>query len=319
MEYRELFEKIEKEKVESKIKQLDDIIESHKSGKVKYSSWESGGLLSVNVDDIDQKGKSIAFILEERYGVPSAGVRYSIAFGAIKGDKIYHSPFITVRVGSVSEFDDQHRWYDEVKILEDKDDKLIIGLKSRKVIDIYKIDLKKKDQSLIKRYDLEAEKVEQEKKDLEEKIEKSEDFKEKLELKAKILHKGYRRAEKPMCEVIERGDRKIGVIAIEMYDRDVDASVQAIDFFIYESHMKSPKKLLQVEPGWDRSAIFGERFFEVYSKKEISDKVIEESGKIRIPVKIKVIGHFRCGSPNAYSKKLGEQQVDIVYDLKKKQ
>lgn len=318
MEYRKLYEKIKKLEQKKEHKELTDIMQAEKSKYKSYTGHASGGLLSVGINNSDKSKKTLAFILEKHYSVPNYGIEYSVDFGVVKGKKTYRDGFNMVRGGRPNDIDDFHGWYNEVKILEEGENNVIIGLKSGNALDIREIDLGKDTSRLIKRYDLEKERIDKEKKELEEQAKKTEDFEEKLQLVGKKLRKNYAKARDPFYKIIEHKGKKLGIIAVETYDRDYDASTDYIDFYILGEKAEEPVKVLRRRPHYDQSYKYSKRFFSVRAKKEISDKIIEEDGKIKIPVKLTIGGTFDSGSPyRQHYEEKGKEEFDLVIEPKK--
>lgn len=319
MNYREQFEQRENEKANKEDKKhplLEKIIKDAAKGQRKYSDYSSGGQLSVNVEDVDRNGDTVAFILEQHYSVPNYGIEYSIDFGVIVGNKVYRNGFNMVRGGRPNDVDDFHGWYNTVRILAQEKDKVIIGLKSGGAIDIYEVNTKQDRIERIERYDLELEAKLKQQKELQQKAETSEDFNERLEAFGKKLKLGYAKPRDPFYKVIEHKGRKFGIIAIETYDRDYDASTETVDFYVLEQGSKEPELVLSMRPKYDKAYTYSKRFFSVRAHKEISDKVSEKDGVLTIPVKLTIRCSYGTTTWNSGSKELGEETLALKYKMK---
>ena len=147
----------------------------------------------------------------------------------------------------------------------------------------------------------------------------TEDFKEKLKLLGEEVKKDYSKCySKPFCRVIEHNGVRMGLIAVETVDRDCDASVEDLHFYILREGQEKPEKVFTRHPKYDKSYKFSERFFSVGAKKEISDELREEDGKLIIPVKLTIEGGFNLGNPFYKNyKTLAEDEFEISYELNK--
>ncbi len=250
------FENVEKSDQKIAHPLLDGIVEKEQNKFGKYLGHASGGLLSVTIVDTDMKDETLAFILEEHYGVPNAGIRYSLDFGIINGSDISRYGFYTVRGGTANEFDDFHRWYNQIKIINQIEGDTVIGLKSENSLDIYKVN-SNRNISRIKRYDFEAEKKKKDKQELEKKAQSVDNFQEKLDLLSKVLFQDYTRHSKYFAEVFQRDSEKIGLIAITTYDRDYDPNIERIYFYGVRQEDEKPNLLYTHKPAY---RVYG-RFF----------------------------------------------------------
>lgn len=312
MNYREVYEKAEK--VSTEDSRIDAIISEAKKGQQIYESWQSGGLLSIATNDTDKKEGVLAFILEEHYGVPSAGIRYSVVFGIFKDDQKYLTGLSTVRGGTASENDDKHSWYNEIKILEIQDDTVVIGLKSNRALRIFKVNLNNRTRQLLEDYDFEAEAIQAQKEELEQEVQVVNNPQEKLEVHKKLISKNYEAGPPYEAKSIYFSEFHFGLIEVKVYDRDYDASVQYIDYYVLSDKDEKPKEVLTHNLAYDRSLPRKEKFFDVNAHTEINTPT-REDGKIIISVKVKVVMRGDQGKPfGGWKKTLGEEGFKIIFE-----
>lgn len=155
MEYREKYEQTEKQKQETKSPLLESLVQELKE-KRSYSYY----YCPPDVVDVDERGRAFGFIIKQSFRdinnpYPPRSF-YTIDFGAIKNGKTYRNWF------NVSSGD--FNFYDEIKILEETENQVTMGLKSRRGLDIYQLNLEKGSFSRVKRHDFEAEEKERKEK-----------------------------------------------------------------------------------------------------------------------------------------------------------
>jgi len=320
MDYRQRFEEIKDEKFKECVeepKELTDLVNSITSSQRKYRSYESGGLVSLSVYGRHEAGGVFAFILDEHYGEPRAGVRYSTDFGIVKDGKVHRHGFMMTRGGRVDDIDNPSVSYNTVRILE-TGEKTVLGLESRDALDIYEVG-DEGSFSMVTRYDLKRERDEQKKKELAEKAAKTESFEEKVNLLGRKLEKdkGLSSYDGPDSAIINCNGKKLALIWLNYYDRKYDPSIERVEFYVVEPNSTEPKLVTTKNLEYDKSYARGERFFYIDAPKRIF-KPVEEGGRIRIPVEMKIRGVFNTGNPLSPSyntvKFFGEDLFDIVYN-----
>ena len=286
--YRAIYEKKKNENKNIPKILKEEIIKKRKNevepyGKHDYGwGYDYGGLLSCTTKTVDKVGDVTAFIIEDHYAVPKYGIRYSIDFGIIKRKKIYRYGMYIVRGGTPEGPDDFKRWYDEVKILEVKENEVIIGLKSS-VLDIYKVDLKNGSIEQIERYDLEEERKMGEIKKLEEEVKKEESFEKQAEIiKKQIATKTGKNVEMKLFE-----KEKIAIYVVRYYDRDYDAAIKTLDFYAYKDGWNKSKLIDSHFLSYEDSIRYDYRFYTIEPSIKYGTPK-EENGKISISVHVEV-------------------------------
>jgi hypothetical protein len=319
MDYRQKFEEIKDEKLKGGVeepKELADLVNRITSSQRKYRSYESGGLVSLSVCGRHESDGVFAFILDEHYGEPRAGIRYSTDFGIVKDGKVHRHGFMMTRGGRVNDTDNPSVSYNTVRILE-SGEKTVLGLESRDALDIYEVG-DEGSFSMVTRYDLKAERDKQKKKELAEKAAKTESFEEKVKLLGRKLEKdkGKESYDGPGSKILEVNGKKLALIWLNYYDRDYDASIKDVEFYAVDEDSAEPKLVATRHLKYDQSYKSRERFFCVDAQKRIS-KPVEEDGKIRIPVEMKIRGVFDTGNPLSPTynnvRFFGDDMFDIVY------
>ena len=314
MNYRELFENMQKEKAKEN-KTLTQIIQAGTQKNQPYKTYEQGGLLSFHAKDTHEKEDIFAFILEHCYSEPNYGVRDSIDFGIIKGEKTYRRGFQTVRGATPWEKDDAYQAYNEIKILSVQNNEITIGLKSHSALDIYEVDIEKRTNKLLKRYDLEAEYLERQKQKLSEEAAQTSDFEEKVELLGKALHKTYNQdlTGNPKFDILEYEGKEIGIISIDIDNRAYDPMLEKIDFYIYTTKEKQPKHIMTREPKYNCDYLAGKRFYSVSARRYFGE-ITQNGNTLKIPVKLEIIANIGTGQL-ARIKHLGTDEFELEYKI----
>jgi len=314
MNYREIFENLQKEKTKEN-KTLTQIIQAETQKNHPYKTYEQGGLLSCHEIDSHKKEKTFAFILEHSYSEPNYGVRDSIDFGIIKGKKTYRRGFEIVRGATPWEKDDAYQDYNEIKILSVQNNEITIGLKSHKAIDIYEIDIEKRTNKLLKRYDLEAENLERQKQKLSEEAAQTIDFENRLVLFGKALHKTYNQdlTKNPRFDIFEHEGERIGLISIDTVNRAYDSMLEKIDFYIYTTKEKQPKHIMTREPKYNCDYLAGKRFYSVSARRYFGE-ITQNGNTLKIPVKLEIIANIGTGQL-ARIKHLGTDEFELEYKI----
>lgn len=283
---------------------LEQIIKQETEGKRKYSSWASGGLLSVKSVDIDKKGNSLAFILEKNYGIPSAGIEYSIDIGIIRGNKVYRRGFWIARGGGRDHKDDFHGWYKKVKIIEETPSNIVLKLESGKAIDTCQLDLKGGYFERTARRDLEAEEREKERQELEEKLKASENFDEFLE----NLEKKIKNEHEKKGVYAHTGTTKLtngmAVIKAGLNPHPYDPVETQVEFYVIRKGQE-PVKFVESTGAsrWDRP-----RFSETGASIKYG-KCREERDEIIIPVDMEI--RQSIGMPERERRILGKKSFEL--------
>lgn len=283
---------------------LEQIIKQETESEREYSNWECGGLLSVDLVDNDRKGDSLAFILQRQYGIPSAGVEYSIDIGVIKGNETYRRGFQMARGGRRDDVDDFHGWYDEVEINEEREDSIVLTLKSGKAIDTYQLNFNKGYFKRTARRDLEAEEREEEEKEIEEKLKASENFDEYLEnLEKKIKHEHEQEEVYAHTGITKLAD-DLAVIGAGLNQNPYDPVETEVEFYVVKKGQQ-PEKFVESTgvSGWDRP-----KFSTTWANLEHGE-YREEDDEIIIPVNMTIVQSV--GTPERYRRTLNEKSLEL--------
>lgn len=283
---------------------LEQIIQQETEGKRKYSSWESGGLLSVSVQDSDEKGKTLAFILQRNYGVPSAGIEYSVDFGVIRDNKVYRRGFRLARGGRRDDVDDFHGWYNNIKIIEENERNIVLSLESGRAIDTYFLDFKKGFFERTARRDLETEKREKEKQEIEKRLKVSENFDEYLENLEKKIKLKHEKEGVYAHTGITKLDESLAVIKAGLNQNAYDPVETKVEFYVIRKRQE-PIKFVEntgANP-YDRPR------FSVTGANISYGKYKEDADKIIIPVEMEI--RQSIGAPERERRTLGKKSFEL--------
>ena len=104
--------------------------------------YELGGLIGLEPLDTDMDKDTTAFVLRREYQTPNAGLEIKIDFGVVIGDHIYRHGWLTVTDGGYGTWssDNYEVYYNGIAILENRENEVILGLRSYRNLDIYKFD-----------------------------------------------------------------------------------------------------------------------------------------------------------------------------------
>ncbi len=312
---REEFENKEKED-QSASQELSDFVENKINEFPQYSSWQSGGLMRLNVVDTDHLDDVEAFILNKGYSKPSAGIEESYDFGIVKNGQMINDGFTVTRSGTASGYEDSSKNYNTIKILNSTIDKVVIGVKGHEALDILSIDINLESMSSLESYDLASEAAQVEQERLRKEATQTEDFEEKLKLYESDVSKDIRNSYRTSNEVYEVDGKKFGLITVASYDRDCDASVQSLHFFVLEEGADKANDAGVLNLSYDTSYKWSSKFFSVDAHKTVGDLEIKDKF-LKIPVDVEVIGSFNAGSPgNGHKSNLGKNSITLDYKLR---
>jgi len=291
MNYREQFEQKEKKKVEVP-EELSLIVEKESKSQPAFDSQTPDGLMGLGVLDVDHLGSTLAFILYESYSVSDQGIRNSSDFGILRGGELVRHGWSIYQGARASELDNWAANYRDVKILEETVNGVVFGVESSQDLSVYRWQEGTSGFTRIEHHDLEAERVKKASDDLQIQAEATEELAEKMDLFGKQLKVKYNAPQSPWSKVLQCGDESLGLLSVELYDRDYDPSIRTLHFYIVEEGASEAKHAFTRHPSYDTSYKRSARFFMVGASKTIPDVVEEIDGVVNIPVQLQIGGRL---------------------------